>query len=514
MDRPRFGVAVLLLLTAGDAVAGNLLDYLRSYDLNDYALGIAISTRQSPYIGGENATAAYPYLTSFTDSSMTDSPILIRDGGYGLRWLGRTGWELGAIARFRVLNLGNSKAEELVGMADREWTIELGPTIGYRGWPININWTWWQEVTDRHGGYTSDIAFSWPVSFARGFIVPRIDAVYESGASADYYFAVTEAEVTPTRPAYAPGASWSTKAEVRIGYALTPEWLLSATVGFEKLGPEIAESPIVGRDRVWFGRLGFAYNANIFNAREFGSYSRHPPTFDLRIGAFAANIDSQLRRNTANGVPGDDIDLENVLGVPKGDTTLELDALWRIGQHHQLELGYFDLVRKGTATLREALRFGDETFATDTEIDSRIEYRSIRLGYTFFLMRDAQKELGIMAGIHVPEFRTEIVANGTAQRQSSSSNTPLPVVGVNGAVFLGGKTTVRARIHVFRTEFDEHKGLLNYAALDLERQLSDLLRVGIGYDYYATTLRSNDADLHGEFRIRHDGPVVYATVGF
>jgi len=507
-------VLAVLLAMSQNARAAGLLDSIRSYDMNDYSLGVAVATVQNPYIGGENSTIVYPYLTSFTDSSLTDGWFLIRDGGLGLRWVTENDWELGVIARVRTLGLGNSKSQELVGIADRKWTIELGPTIGYRGWPIQVHWTHWAEVTDRYGGFTSTLAFSYPIKIGRGFVVPTVDAIYQSSESTNYYFSVSEAEATPTRPAYKPGSTWNSSARIRVGYALTPKWLLSATLGLEIYGSEITSSPIVGRDQVWFGNIGLAYNADIFNPTGFDNYSRQDPVFEIRVGAFQNNISTKLSRDTADGVPGIEIDLEDILDAPDEQTATEMDAIWRIGQHHRLELGYFELTRDGNTTLENDLVFGDQTFPAGTEISSRIDYSSLRLSYTFFLMRDAQKELGIMAGVHLTEMATNIKADGTPQIEKSRSSTPLPVIGVNGAVFLGDKTTLRARIHIFRTDFDQHEGSLNYAALDLERRFGDRFKLGVGYNFYGVELSSSDDGLNGDLTVRHHGPVLFMSLGF
>jgi outer membrane scaffolding protein for murein synthesis (MipA/OmpV family) len=490
------------------------MDLIRSYDMNDYSLGITVSTRQSPFIGGENGTIAYPYLTSFTHWSLTDGWFLIRDGGYGIRWVSDNDWELGAIARVRTLGLGNSTAEELVGIADRKWAIELGPTVGYRGWPVQINWTLWDEVTGRHGGYVSDLSLAYPIDLDRGFIVPRVHAIYESAEHSNYYYSVAEAEATPTRPVYTPGSTWNTRAEVRVGYELSSKWLLSATFGAEWFGSEITNSPIVGRDHILYGNVGLAYNANVFNPAAHDNYERQLPTFDLRVAAFFTDITSKISRDTSDGVPGTEVDLEEILGTPSTGTALEVDALWRTGLHHQFELGYFELVRDGSSTLEEDLEFGDELYPAGTVVDSQVDYSSLRLGYTFFLMRDGQKELGIMAGLHLSELAVNVRADTGDQLEKSRSNTPLPVVGVNGALFFGDRTTLRARIHIFRTDFDQHEGSLNYAALDLERLVGSRTRLGIGYNLYATRLKSRDESLNGTLKIRHHGPVLYVTAGF
>lgn len=516
-DHLHFLAVILLcscLLVPQNAAAGRILDFLRSYDLNDYAIGVAVATRQSPYIGGENATVAYPYLTSFTHSAFTDGWLLIRDGGYGVRRVTDNNWELGAIGRIRTLGLGNSQADELIGIADRKWALELGPTIGYRGWPVHINSTTYAEVTDHHEGFVSELALSLPIEFERGFVVPAIKAVYQSSDYADYYYSVSAAEATPARPAYTPGSAINTVARVRLGYELTEKWLLSGTLGVDFLDSEITSSPIVEKDRVWFGSIGLAYNANVFNPTAFDDYTRRAPDFDIRIGAFQSNINSKLTRDTADGIPGFEIDLEDDLGAPDEETVLQVDAIWRIGEHHQLEVGYFELVRNARVTLDDNLAFGDQVFATGTELDSRIDYNSLRLGYTFFLMRDAQKEFGVMAGVHFSDFSTDIVAEGTGQTERSRSNTPLPVIGVSGAVFLGEKTTLNARIHIFRTDSDQHEGSLNQATLDLEHRLSDRFSVGLGYSYYGVKLSSSDDGLNGDLKIRHHGPVAFFAVGY
>lgn len=514
MRKPIVITVLALLVATSAAKADGWLDWIRNYDLNDYALGVSVSSRQSPYIGGENSLVVYPYLTSFTHSSFTRDWFLIRDGGYGIRWVSDSEWEFGLIGRVSTLGLGNSEAEEIVGIEDRKWALELGPTVGYRKWPVHINWTHWADISNRHAGYQSTFAFSYPIQFDRGFLIPRIDAIYDSGERNDYYYSVHSFEALPDRPEYKARSSWSTTAEFRIGYELTPKWLLSATVGVEWLASEVTDSPIVGRDRILFGNVGLAYNADIFNPTAFDNYNRQLPTIDLRVGAFFANINSTLTRDTSEGVPGFEVDLEDILGASKNETAIEADAILRIGEHHALEFGYFELVRDGSVTLQEDLEYGDEIFLQGTVIDSRVDYSSLRFGYTFYLMRDNQKELGVMGGLHLTQLEARINADGAPQVERSKSSAPLPVIGLNGALFLGEKTTLRARIHIFRTDFDRYEGSLNYAALDLERKFGDLVRAGIGYNFYGVNLSSTDDDLNGNLNIRHHGPVLFMTVGF
>ena len=135
------------------------MDFIRAYDLNDYSLGVAVTAVESPYVGGETSFFAYPYLTSFRDSSFTRDWFLISEGDLGIRYVTESEWEFGVVGRVQTLGLGDNDSPELRGLNDRTWTIEMAPMIGWRGWPVHIRFKTYFEVLGRHGGNTSQLAF-------------------------------------------------------------------------------------------------------------------------------------------------------------------------------------------------------------------------------------------------------------------------------------------------------------------------------------------------------------------
>ncbi len=511
----RLAAAILSILLAAESVqAGNVLDYIRNYDLNDYAFGVAFSTEQNPYAGAGNGALAYPFLTSFRDSAFTDDWFLIRDGGLGGRWVSDAGWELGVIARVQTLGLGNSETDDLLGVSDRKWTIEMGPTVGWRGWPVHIHWTTFFEPTDRHNGSISQLAISLPFEWSRGYLVPSIEVVHQSGDYADYYYSVTAAEVTVSRPEYIIGAATNMALRIRWGYALDDRWLLSGRLGAELLDERISNSPIVDRERIWSATVGLAYNADIFQPRHYDGSAPHVPRFDLKIGAFQDRIDSQVTRDTSNGVPGVVIDIEEILGAPGEKTVLQIDGTLRVGHFHRLEMGFFELTRDAAVTLNDDLTFGDETFAAGSEIESRINMKTLTLAYGYSLVRDAQKELGVMGGLHLTSFKTDITSANTGQTERSLARTPLPVIGLFASLFLKENLTFNAKLQMFRTDFDSYEGFMNYSTFDIQRRFGDQISVGLGYSFYDTKLSSSDNDVAGSLKVRHSGPVLFVTAGF
>ena len=113
--------AVLGTLIPGEcALAQSLLDYIRNYDLNDYALGLTVSTSQNPYLDAEDSVIAYPVLTSFRDYAFTEDWLIFREGDVGIRWVSQSSWEVGLVSRLQTLGLGTSDSPRLAGLDDRE----------------------------------------------------------------------------------------------------------------------------------------------------------------------------------------------------------------------------------------------------------------------------------------------------------------------------------------------------------------------------------------------------------
>jgi len=507
-------IVVCLLVENNNAYAQGWLDYLRNYDLNDYALGVSISGSQNPYVGGENSIIAYPVLTSFRDSAFTDDWLLIRDGDVGIRWVSENAWELGLVGRIQTLGFGTSDSPLLLGLDDRKWGLELAPIVGYRGWPVHINFKTYTEVFDHHSGWISQLAFSLPHETDNGYLVPSIELIRQDEDYANYYYGVSPTESNLLRPAYSAESALNTALKLRWGYALTDKWLLYGSIGLEFLDSEIGNSPIVNRDEIFSARISVAYNSNIFQPRVSDSPAAQKPKFEFRFGAFNDSIDSTIVRDSSAGIIGTDIDIEDFLGLPDNETLFHFDAIYRIARYHRLELGYLASSRSGQTTLPIDLDFGDQQFPAGTTVNSRFETRILRVGYAYSLIHDAQKEVGIMGGLHFSKFSTEINAIATGQNELANAHTPLPVIGVHGSVALGEKSTLGARIQFFRMDFHRYEGSLNFATLDWQRRFGDTFSAGLAYNYYALNLDSRDNDVRGSLEIRHYGPELFLTMGF
>lgn len=513
MIRSALWLAIVLLLAPGPTRAGALLDYLRDYDLNDYSLGLSFSTSQNPYVGASNSAFAYPYLTSFTHPAFTADWFLVQGENIGFRYVSNSDWEFGVIGRIQTLGFGSADNDELLGLEDRRWTIEAGPLIGWRRWPVHVQLRSYWDVANRHNSTTSELEFSLPMQFGRGFFVPGITFSHLSDDYADYYFGVSAQEATPLRSEYEPGAVTNTWVGFRLGYELTPQWLLSSTVGIEFLDSAVTASPIVARDRLWSASIGLAYNADLFQPREYyGDAPQH--AIEIRVAAFSSTIDTRVTRDAAGGQPGGELDLEDFLGVADQETIFQIDAVYRVGYYHRFELGYFELQRRGLTTLERDINFGDETFVAGTEVETSMRSEVLRLAYSYSLMRDQQKEFGVSLGLSFSQFETGLSAASTQQSERLKVDVPLPTLGVFGSVAIGSEWRLSADIDLFALDFDRYDGYMTYVSLDLDRNFGDVFSAGIGYNLYGIRLESKDEDLRGTLRIRHHGPKLTLSFAF
>jgi outer membrane protein len=490
-----------------------MMDYIRNTDLNDFAFGLAFTTSQRPYVGSDNSTFVYPYLTSFEHPAFTDDWLLLQGENLGLRYITDSQWEFGLVGRFQGLGTGIDNDNELAGVRQKDWALEVGPLIGFRGWPVNMQFRTYWDIPNRHDGITSELEFSLPLKYSWGFFVPAVKLSYLSEDYANYYFSVSEEESTPTRPTYQVGASTNVWAGFSMGYELAPRWLLKSTIGVEYLDSSISASPIVDKEKLWSASVGLAYNADLFMPRDHDdSQSRYG--IEIRLGAFNGAINTTVERTASDGQPQDTVDLENLLGAADNKTFLQLDGRFRISYYHQIQLAYFGIERQSATTLENDLSLGDEVYVAGTDIETSTEFSLIRFSYAYSLMHDGQKELGVKAGLSYASFDAELGEVGSQDKQQLSAKAPLPTIGALGALTLGSNWELRADLDLFVLDFDRYSGYMGYLGIDLERKFGDIFRAGVGYNFYALHLSAKDEDLGGEFDLRIHGPKAYVSFTF
>lgn len=176
-----------------------------------------------------------------------------------LYWNGLTGgvWLTPAIESSPRLGLGlrlrrgwaATDDPLLAGMADRDNSVEGGVNIL---WPIKswrVGFGYFTDLSDNSEGQSASLRLSRRFVLSPDWqIVPGLSLEWLSKDVVDYYYGITGAEATPSRPVYAGRAGLNIRAGLVATYSLTPRWMLLVGVNHTRLGSAIADSPVVLRN--------------------------------------------------------------------------------------------------------------------------------------------------------------------------------------------------------------------------------------------------------------------------
>ena len=513
-------VASTLLFLLGvslppQVLAGRLLDAIRDVDVNDYALGIGISTSNRPYADTDASRYLYPYLTSLQDATLTDNALLLEGSEIGGRlFSANSAWEFGVVGRLQTLGFGTDTGPALDGLRPRGWTLEAGGMVGWRGGPVQVNLKHYWELLGRHSGTTQELRFSYPRALRRGFVVPYVTLLRQSSKYANYYFGITPAESSPEREAYETGSALNVVAGVRWGYRLNSDWLLSVSAEAEYLDDAIIKSDLVDKDYTRSVTVGLAYNRALFRRHQPLDSASKTARWELSAAYIDARIDSVQRIDDDVVSRGSPLKLEDSLGLSEREKLIAGRLVWRFAYYHRLEAEYLRISRQSSATLETPVSVGaatlpaGETLSTDSVLDLP------QASYGYSIIRDAQKEVGVSFGVHVPQLRFGLASDDSSVVRSVRATAPLPVLGVFGSLGLPADLSLRARLQFFRLDVDNYDGNMTKLEFALDYAPIDRLSVSLGWIGYRLSLNAADDDFRGRLKLDYQGPQIAASLRF
>jgi outer membrane protein len=501
-------IAFFALSTPATA-AGPLRAYLNDFDFNDYALSFEYYQSQSAYKGEDDFHIVYPIITSFEHSILTDDVYFVRDSYIGLRNVMDNGWKFGLVGKVQTLGYGANANPELAGMRRRSWSLQAGAVVGKRLGPIAVDLFASHDILNESGGYEGNFKFAWPLRDGRFSIVPQLDLTYQSSKLVNHYFGVRTDEVRPGRTEYTPGAAWTMRPSVSFSYRWHRYWYTRINISASILPDEIRDSPIVARDSTWAFNLGIAYDSRAFVSMD-GAHWKQDNFFELSLGAFALRSGSRI--NLVSASPQTAGDLERVQRIEERSVVWPIEIAWQMGRFHRLDLRYFDLVRKGEATLDFPLTVGDITFPANELLATQLDTSMLRLGYSFSVFRDTQKELSILGGVSMT--RVAYTVDGASDTIEAQTTMTLPVIGARGRASFTDRISLEARVEVFALDLDDKDGDMVDVAIYGTWTFSPQWVAGIGYQYFRQRISAKEDSLSGDVKIDYQGPQAFLRARF
>ena len=250
------------------------------------------------------------------------------------------------------------------------------------------------------------------------------------------------------------------------------------------------------------------------------------------IGAFHATVDSKL---TISGdtLPGEPIDIEDVLGVNESETVAWGGLAWRFAERHSLEAEFFVLNRSASVTqpFEPPLQVGDiyvESGTVGTSYDTTV----YRFTYGYSAFRSERSELRLQAGLHFASLKADLNIAGAicdptttpsappgcpplgTSTQSEDVSAPLPHFGASYAYAFTPTIGFNVGAMGFAVELDDIDGSIIEVDADIAWQPFRHVGFGAGWRYFRVDVDSQGSDLSGKFEFEYSGPIVFVQATF
>jgi hypothetical protein len=237
--------------------------------------------------------------------------------------------------------------------------------------------------------------------------------------------------------------------------------------------------------------------------------------FAVRMLYYRPAIDNTLRYDSAAGVPGTDIDVEDILGHRDSAHHGTIDLMFRIGERHRIHADFYQLRRTGDEVISGEIRFGDDVFLANDRVLSEMELRKLGLAYTYSLFRREKFELGLGLALHLLQLQGE--ARVPARFVSEQLDTAGPFAALASHVTwrVTRRFSLNASAQYLDLNPDDIRGAFRGFHAHVPYRGWRNLAFCVGYTYSGYLVDSTDADFFaGSYRLEYQGPEAFLRVSF
>jgi outer membrane protein len=243
-----FVLCLLLLLSCGPASAQR-----PASDGVEVSLGLGAVVSPRPFIGTNAEVFPIPMLGIRYKSFFFEGTRL------GFRGRPAEHFEASVFAAARFDGVDPDDSPALTGMEERDLSVDLGLRLAGVWDHFEVDLIGTQDLLDRSGGQDAELGLAFPFSAGSWRLKPRVSGRWLSDDVVDYYYGVRPSEARPGRAAYAGRDTWNLKAEMSFTRPFNNGWTLLFKADWERLGSEIADSPIVNENDSLGGFAAMVY---------------------------------------------------------------------------------------------------------------------------------------------------------------------------------------------------------------------------------------------------------------
>ena len=237
--------------------------------------------------------------------------------------------------------------------------------------------------------------------------------------------------------------------------------------------------------------------------------------FALGAGLFAPRLDTQVRRDSSDGIIGTEIDFESTLGMDDSDRLPLVLGYYRFAKRHRLGFQHFRLDRDGESADDAPIRFGDVVIPANFPISSFFNVDVYSLSYAYSFIHNARMELAFDVGLQLQDVEVGIAGNlgpGFLVEEADVF-APLPTIGASFDYAFNDKWIFTSLLGVFAVEIDlgddsDLSGEIVQFNTGLLWKAFDNIGVALQYNYFSVDVDVSDSDWAGFLKYEYRGPVL------
>lgn len=240
--------------------------------------------------------------------------------------------------------------------------------------------------------------------------------------------------------------------------------------------------------------------------------------FQIALGNYVTNIDSEIALDPSGGAGGTQINLEELLGLSKQQDIFRLDGYWRFNLKHRIAFGYYGVSRQSLGSVDREFVFGDTTVTIDSDVKTVFDAPVISAAYQYAMVNTPKIESGVTVGLSALDFKaslavTDNVAMTTASEEASAV-IPLLVVGYYSSVTIKPKWFFDYSLSFFGGSYSGYAGTLVSGGIASSYYPVKHFGFGGAYSIYRIDVDVTTDDFNGSLNYYNRGFNMFLVFGF
>jgi hypothetical protein len=221
---------------------------------------------------------------------------------------------------------------------------------------------------------------------------------------------------------------------------------------------------------------------------------------------------------------GDDVNLDDDLGLDRDQSGALLGFEWRIADRHRLGANWSSFSQNGTRVFEEELTIGDETFPVDAVVRTDWSLDLIPITYSYSFIKNEKNEFAGTFGIHLDRVSLRVRAETSVSgdvldlQSDHSADLPLPLLGLRYDHHFSDTWSAGIGASYFSIEFGEStldaEGSLYSVRGYAEYRFRGRYGAGIAIDAFKLDLEASKNNFSGGYEYDYWGPQIYLIARF